>query len=45
MGSGAAEVIGDGDREGIGAVEVGGWCVRPFARFGIDGGGTVAGVC
>ncbi len=44
LGCGAAKVIGDGDGEGIVAVEVGGWCVGPGAGFGIDGSGAVAGV-
>ena len=43
MGCGAAKVIGDGDGEGIGAVEIGGWCVAPGAGFGIDGSGAVGG--
>ena len=44
MGCGVAVVIGDGDGEGIVAVEVGGWCVRPGACFGVDGSGAVAGL-
>ena len=43
MGCGAAEVIGDGDVEGIRAVEIGVWCVKPGAGFGIDGRGAIAG--
>ena len=42
MCGGAAGVIGDGDGEGIGAVEIGVWCVGPDAGFGVDGRGTVA---
>ena len=36
-------VIGDGDDEGIVAVEVGVGGVRPGTGFGVDGSGTVAG--
>ena len=43
MGCDAPEVIGDGDGEGISAVEIGGWCVGPGSGFGVDGCGTVAG--
>ena len=38
----ATEVIGDGDGEGIGAVELGVWCVGPGTGGRIDRGGAVA---
>ena len=41
----SAEVIGDGDGEGISAVEVGSWCVGPGTGGSIDGSGAIAGVC
>ena len=41
LGCGAAEVVGDGDSEGIVAVEIGIGCVRPGTGFRIDGCRTV----
>ena len=41
LAGGAVLIICDGDDEGIRAVEIGVWCIRPGTGFGINGGRSI----